>query len=236
MATTTQLLDLICQDTGLDTGIGSADRNAALDALNRALRKICIETNGFPNIAQLSALTQRDFSVLSTPAVLDDGNTTVGSLGTIISVDWIGVADSAGTTQVSRLLQRVNPVQLMDLRGSSPTTPTFYAVQWPTVMLDGIPSEGSNLVVGHRYMPAALSETVSPDDLHPLFHEDLLARLAICLVLEGYEGREQDAAYHRGLYREAMAEYRQWLIRNGGLQNPRQNTVIWDTPGMMEIR
>lgn len=243
MTASSALVDLICTDTGLNDDAGSVDRTKALSALNEALRSIALLTNGFPDIARFLCTT-RDANIVAgneDVAATVDGSIATNFTGTVFAIDWVGFSDSAGETEIKHELKRLSDSELLSKRPSTgQSDPMYYAVRWPVLMLDSVPTAGSRLVVGYRRSPNACVDSANdyPGELHSLFHEDLLARLACVLIFERYEGAEERAAYHRNLYREAEARYRDWNIRNGGFEAPSSDSAItrYSTPNPLSTR
>lgn len=245
MADAQTLVDQVCADAGIDATAGTTDRAQALSCLNRALKRVAIDTGGFRDIARFT-VTSRDYNLITTPqlqATTVDADASSNFSQVLNSIDWIGVSDSTGVTEFSSRLQRVSPERLLNLRpplASSSSSPQFYAVNWPVLMLDAVPSGGANLVVGYQRDPATLTDASSsyPQEIPSLFHEDLLGKLAVVILLEGYEGREQDAAYHRQLYAESLDRYMRWRVKNGGIDSPDDGTALdaWSTPSGVSVR
>jgi len=243
------LVSLICQEAGMDGSTGSTDRTVALSCLNRAMNQVAMETNGFADIARYST-TFRDSKLLPSPedaglASTADGDDSafVNPVSLLVSLDWIGVSSSTGLTETDSTLKRVSPQRMLQLRppaNSSANTPSFYAMNWPLLMLDAVPPSGANLVMGFRRSPLVLTDSPSsvPQELHALFHQDLLAKLGTVLALEGFEGREGDAAYHRRVLGDVWSRYREWILRNAGIDYPDDGTRIaaWSTPGIASTR
>lgn len=233
MATVTSLVELICEDTGLDNSNPSADRTKALAALNEAYE-------------QLGQQAYRDHtSVDHTPSagVTDVDLSTVTTLkDDFTAIDHIRVVHADGT--LSKPISRLTREKLLDKRTIERGAPVAYAYAWPYVFLDK-PADGAiALRIAYVSNVATLSESAgsgletTPISIPPAWHRRLLARLAKCLVLEGYEGREQDAAYHRNLFNQAHREWIDAQSREGGklAANDVSGKIIFDTPAPLTSR
>lgn len=234
MATTTELVDLICADTGLDTS--GTDRAAALARLNHANRQIIQQAGGLP-----ATIT------LTTPAIgttdLDLSSSTVSATlaSRFLSLDRVRTV-TAGVTSDALVRERPQVVRELQNAGSV-GSPAYYSFVYPNLMLDRDLDGATDVVIDARLGPLSLVESgpvagtseTAPTSLPAIWHERLLASLACVLVLERYEGRENDASYHRGLYNEALVEYRYNRYREGGEGLP-AGANLWTTPDITAVR
>lgn len=206
MATVTELVDLICQDTGLDNTLTSTDRAVALARLNEAQKRIVDRTRCYwkPISYALTEGTQ-DYDVVS-----DIGLTDFHMIRSL----WI--VNSSGARTEPLTLAPDRRAQFSRAGTVSEGTPTQYAFSWPTLTLLTPPSASLTLAGRYDAVPPTLTEGGTISAVPAMYHERALAALAMVLILERYEGREQDATYHRNLYMEAEADLIQWAAMNGG--------------------
>lgn len=230
MATVSNLVDLICADTGLGSASGSAERNIVLARLNHAYRQIVQRMGGIPwdgTIAFADGVNTYDLS----------GHATLGPR--FISINQ--VRDSDGV----RLRRRTR--DYCSLRAGATGTTSggigSWAIEYPTMYVDA-DAASTTLTLDARIGPLELEEDAggsgetSPSSLPAVWHEQLLATLTTILVLERYEGREQEAALHRAAYQEAWQEFLLQKSREGGV-NAQSDQIHVDrfiTPNRARIR
>lgn len=218
MATVTELVDLILADTGLTSG----ERAAALARLNHANREIVGKMGGLSDEATF--IPTANASLL---AVTDAA--TVAKLSRFHALDYIQTTENGeyGEDLPQLTLEQVKAAY--DDNSAGPMK--AYAFEYPNVYYDR-PADGVQTVrLGLRLAPLTLVESApsagvsesTPTSITVAWHERLLASLACVLLLERYEGRETDAAYHRTIYKEAMPEFLQSLTRMGGRKLPGDN-------------
>lgn len=217
MATVTELVNQICEDTGLDSGSGSVERGIVLARLNNAYRQIMSRAGGVPAEVSVTFTDGQNYYDLSSDA----------TLGTrFLSIQ--GVLDADG-----RSLPRETRGYCNHRAGLSSTTAGAigsYCVEWPRLYVDADASS-TTLTLDARLMPLVLEEDAggsgetTPSALPPAWHEQLLASLATCLVLEKYEGREAEAVVHKDTYREAWSEYLLARSREGGVNGPTETAT-----------
>ena len=241
MATVTELVDLICEDTGLDPSGTSSERDIALRRLNHASRQIAQAFGGVTDVPDVPF--QLPLAVGTKSVSLISDATLASRFHTIRSVQlYENGTLSEPLTQVP--MHQILLAQKAGLEGNA----KLYSYEYPTVSFDAAgDSNGSSVAYAMcTLIPLSLVEsapvaTVSestPTSLVPAWHESLLAKLATCIIMEGYDGREQDAAYHRALYREALMEYREWRIMSGGRTMPEDPTNMksFDTSSPIRTR
>lgn len=207
MATVTELVDLVCQDTGLASS--GTERDIVLARLNHAYRTIVSRDGGVPYEADLTFTDGQNYYDLSAHATLG---------ARFLSIQ--NVLDSTG----SELRHSTRDYCNLRANQSGTTSGAInrWAVEWPNLYVDANASS-TVLTVDARLSPLTLEEAsggtgeASPSSLPPAWHEQLLACLATVLVLERYEGREQEAAVHRRTYNEAWQEYLLAKARSGGV-------------------
>lgn len=215
MASVTELVNLICQNAGIDATSNTEDRIAALSRLNHAYKTIILKMGGLQARSTVS------------PAAADEYYTATGLDTQFIGIDYVRIL-YADTGNISAPLPRINNKDIVTGWTNTQGDPTSYSYVHPRIVFSN-PHDGVNdLVIDYRCGPATLVEVEqfageedSPSGIPAMWHENLLAALATVLILEGYEGREQDAAYHRNLFNEAMFEYRAHAMRMGGEGLPR---------------
>lgn len=233
MATVAQLVNLICEDLGLDDDAASTDRVKALSALNEAYDELC------------QRVLRRHVTVDTTPTV---GTTDVdlSAVTTLkdhfLALDRIRVVNGSS---VSKPISRVGTEDLFDSRTTEQGAPGAYAYAWPYVYLN-CPMDGA-MSLRIAYICSALElvesgagagQEASPTAIQPGWQKRLLAGLAKVKLLEGYEGREADAAIHRGLVENAIQDYRQMQVREGGRDLPQDEWAVrrFDTPDTRRMR
>lgn len=233
MATVAQLVNLICEDLGLDDDASSTDRVKALSALNEAYDELCqraLRRHTTVDHTPSAGVTAVDLSTVTT---LKDH---------FLALDRICVVNG---TDVSKPILRVGTEDLFDSRVTERGAPGSYAYAWPYVYLN-CPMDGA-MSLRIAYICSALElvesgagagQEESPSAIQPGWQKRLLAGLAKVKLLEGYEGREQDAAYHRGLVEQALTDYLQMQSREGGKTMPRDPWAVrrFDTPDTRRMR
>lgn len=228
MPTSSDLLDLICDDLGLDASTSSDDRTAALRALNRANRQIC----------QLVLRDHKTVDYVVPVATTDIALTAVPTLsGDFSALDHLRVIDASGN--ISAPLTRKLREPLLTDRTTTQGSPGVYAYAWPYVMLDR-PADGTFSLRFHYVgLPDVLvDDSNSPTSISPGWQESVLAGLAKVIILEGREGRETDAVYHRGVFQQSFADFKSSQSREGGLNLPEDiaGTRAFDTKPPLRLR
>lgn len=233
----TELTDLVCVDCGLSTAAGT-ERTAALLRLNHAYRQLVQQAGGLPSEVTIAAATAGTADELD----LSSASVSATLAGRFLALDRVRFTSGGVTTNP---VARATPVEIRDAQNDGGTgTPQAYAFVFPSLMLDRALDGATDVVIDARLGPLTLVETSpsagvsesTPTAVPVIWHERLLAALACCLVLERYEGREQDAAYHRSLYNEALLEYRAHRAREGGDLMPGSSLALWDTPTNIGMR
>lgn len=216
MATVTELVDLICEDTGLDA---TDERSVALSRLNHAARQFVQQVGGLSSTLTVSGSSIDSLDVSDTA--------TYPILNRFIALDYVLLRDAGGEAVGDPLPQTTTEAVLAEYDANR-TRPTEYAFDYPTLRLDAPSDAAGSVEFGLRVGPLEFVESGAtpgtsedvPTCLHAIWHERILASLACVLILERYEGREQDAAYHRTLFTESLAEYRKMMTRMGGRSLP----------------
>jgi hypothetical protein len=223
MATPSELVALVCRETGLDDTVSSDERAIALSSVNRAYRRIAgIEVKQVvPSSADVAAALDIDLSA---------------AVPSLVTLDSVYRVDGSRTLP----LDRTSPERLLEMRGGS-GTPTAYAVNGRTLMLNAVEDDApGTLRLRFTARPGALSESDNETaiaGIDPVYHEDLLGTLAVAYVLEGYEGEEERAAYFRNQAQETLRLFKLDQVRRGGVYNPRgDDPTRFDTPGVRRAR
>ncbi len=222
MPTVNELRSQIADETGLST---TADTSVIDRALNRALRRICAETD----------------CLKATGTIAGDGSSvsvSLSSLTGLSSIDSVFVLNSSG---VYSSLPLVSHDAVLGARPAS--SASMYAYEGGSLLLDGPVASTDSLYVRYVKAPTALAaggaeSTITANGIDVLFHEDLLANLAVVQILEGYEGDEQRAAYYRGLAAEAMLLFKNYLTSRAGNEfpNSRYGAPHFHSPEPLRIR
>lgn len=236
-------VDLICLDTGISATPASDDREKALACYNRAYRRIVLETRcikafGRHALASLVELSLNDFASFGPGESLSDATATFSDRFFGADHVWYAAPEAADIWHPGReTLKRLPLDKVIFNRSASISTqpPTCYALQSHRLHLDSAPdSDGSYVVIYGSMAAPTLTEASVEDDvvgISPMYHEDLICALAICYVLEGYEGQEERARYYRTLYRETMDLFKDDQIRQGGVRLPNHGIDAWSTQG-----
>lgn len=232
MPTATQLIDLVCTDTGLNPLVGSGDREVVLARMNEAYERLIFEAGSYKK-------TTEETITSGTPDV------TIGPSGTfdiaisdLISFDHIVLQESGSDSGV--LLEPVQKSYLLSLRQASTTAsgyPFIYSYEYPILSIYPTPGsstgQDSTLTIHYTAMPPVLiedteipgdGEEITPSGIPPVFHRLLLARLTTIIILEGFDGRADEAAYHRALYNDDLYKLKTWTIRSQGVNGPYQRS------------
>lgn len=227
MPTVNELRSQIADETGLDTTANTA----VLDrALNRALRRIVAETD----------------CLKGTPtAIAGDGSTVDVSLATltnISSIDSVYIRSGASSSYVYTPLFHA-PVSAVQEARTQSVAGQYAWEGGSTIMLDGPVGSADSLFIRWTPAPTALAaggaeSTITANGIPVLFHEDLLAGLAMVQILEGYEGDEQRAAYYRALAMDSLQRFKHHLLDRGGdeMPNSRAGASHFHTPSPLDIR
>lgn len=226
MATVDALVDLVADEAGLASG----DEAFILARLNAVYARLAI---------RLELDTTATISVTA----LDEQVDISASVQIINHVAW---RTSAGA-QVS--LERATIETVFDNRSRTypPAAggdgPFQYAFSWPNVLLDPVPGAAGTLVVWGVIAPPTLvranavaGQETTPSLIPAAFHEDVLAKEALVRILEGLEGAEERATYHRGLLSGSMAELADWVERSGGRDTPERAHDAWSTSARISAR
>lgn len=240
MATTTELVELVCADTGLDNTAASEDRLAALARLNHAYKQIASQSGGTSEQYAIAGATILNSHTIN----LSDDAVAPVLANRFLALDEVRVS-TVGVTGYGSALVRRSPKDIRSMQTDGSPSATSYSFVYPNILLDSTVKSTEWLLLNARVGPKTLIEDASavvagvseaePLDLPPMWHERLLGSLACVLVLERYEGREADASYHRNLYNEALAEYRAIKSREGGEVLPGQ-TYLFNTPDIITTR
>lgn len=235
MATVTELVDAICADTGIDATAASVDRLLALSRLNHAYKYLVgVYHEGYPQTDTIAVALNTLQLDMRTVAL----TYTFSGLRDLRTVDSTGV--------VSQPLDQISPERaLVDQYNAVAGTPGSYAYRWPLLILPQ-PADGTfSFKYDYLALPPTLVESApaagqesTPTGVHVLWHEALLLKLAVVLVLEGMEGSEEQGQYHRKLFQGAMADYRDWLLKGGGGQYVQDlsSVSMFETPTQLTIR
>ena len=221
MATVEALVDRVCQDTGLDNSTGAGgERSVALDALNEAYETIAAESG--LNIDEGSvSLTEGTYKY----DIIGDLSITDRE---VFNSFWLSDGTATKTP-----LQRVKMDKMRRLLEGTLTnsTPIFYAMRGNQLWLSPPPAANTTLFYEYTKTTPELVESsasgtqeTTPSLFPASFHRKALAKLAVAIVLENYEGREDVAALHRRRADDEIARINAWSVRVGGIEGPR------DTP------
>lgn len=224
MPSVDELIEQVCRETGLDDTSGTEERALALSSLNRARRRLLAELDQKVETAQ-------SFEV--TPVAVDVSLSA--NAPTLLRVNRVArVSDDREV-----LLDHLSPDRLRELRAETAEgVPSAYAVEGDMLLLDGFDSS-TVLRVGYTGTATAMAEggAEASIDIMPIYHEDLLATLAVVYVLEGYEGEEERAATFRRNAQDALFLYKKEMVRRGGERLARVDDIgRWDTPGLGSAR
>jgi hypothetical protein len=234
MATTTELVQLVADDTGLDQSfsgvVPSFERALILRRLNQAYRRLVGE-HRLRTLRGTFTLTPGQETYLVGPGLDID-------LPNLIGFKGVNVSDNAGTR---RRLTLMTEEQIE--RGLTPSDqgngyPNLYSYNRPEFSVWPRPQNGAELQVLYYAqpntlvedpppagpgpaVPAAGEETV-PSSINPIFHESVLAGLATLLILRGYEGRPEEAQSLEGNYQNELRIMRDSAITEAGTEGARE--------------
>lgn len=238
MATVAELVQLVCDESGLDSAANSEDRLFALARLNAVYGRLVADLEFDDEVTIAASAAGADVDVSS-------------SLVEVSHLAWRDAADA------QTVLTRVSSSDLFALRSASQGTvasgsevPTAYTFSYPNVMLHPTPGAAGELVAFGvvaaptlvEGAPASAAQEATPSLIPVTFHESVLARGTLVRVLEGYEGQEERAAYHRRLLEGddgrsgEMMKLREWRRRSGGRASARRAYSPWSTPDRIGAR
>jgi hypothetical protein len=214
MPTVTQLISQIADETGLSSTVQEA---VILRALNRALRRIH---------AEHVAIGAEPYVTTYVPAA-----TRVYSLSPTLSRIRVFLLVDSSTGNAVR---EIMPLSYADVKSLAASQLEHYAVRGNNIFFDGPVTDGLEGKLFYDAVPAPLNAGTAEAGIEVpvLFHEDLLAVIAMTYILEGYEGDEERAAYYRQLAGEAMHRYKAYMRTRTGpnMPNWRHGAPHFHTP------
>lgn len=226
MPTVQALVDQVVEEAGLSDG----DRAFALGRLNGAYARLALK---------LELDTEVEIPVTSLDTQVD-----VSSY--VQELSYVGWRTAAGAQiqlayMTTRDMFQQRAASYPPVAGTE--QPTAYAFSWPNVLLDPVPGADGTLVVWGIVAPPTLVESgavagqeETPSLIPVGYHEDVLARDALVRVLEGLEGMEERASYHRGLLTVEMENLVAWRWGAGGADAPERAHQPWGTPHPVRSR
>lgn len=212
----------VCEDAGVSTATSSADFVKALACVNRAFRKIAGDTKCIKEL--LVVTLDGDLSYKLSPNATDypSANDLSDDFSSrFLSLDTVGIGTTGSSVSAPDFLLDRKPARdvIARQKQNATGTPSVYSCEGGILLLDGCPASGYDLYLYASLNAPTLTESsVSADILgiDESYHEEVLGRLATCILLEGWEGEEERAAYHRRLFNDDYAEFKRHLFREGG--------------------
>lgn len=211
----------VANETGLSA---TSDLTVIVSALNRALRRILSQTYCYRTSGSITGAGSADVSLATLTGLLK-----IQSVQRVDSSGYYGDLHHASVEEV--------------LNSRPQSVPTMYAYDGGTLYLDGTLATNESVFVRFVKGATALANggaesTITVQGIPAEFHEDLLATLAVALLMEGYEGDEQRAAYYRSLATDTLERFKVFLRERRGDNgmNSRAGASHFHTPNPLELR
>lgn len=228
MATNAELISIVCIDTGLDESTGSRDRSIVLARMNEAYERIIFEANSYKKKSAVSLTAgQEDFTIGPDPSF-------DLQVSDFISFDFAKMVDSNGNESVLEPVTKDYIVSLREGSNDPAGISYLYSYNYPYISFYPAPGsatgQDSTMEFWYTASPPRLidagspgaGEESTPSAIPPIFHRLLLARLTTIIILEGFDGRADEASYHRSLYIDDLEKFKMWTIRSQGINGPYQ--------------
>lgn len=243
MSTAAELVQSITEDAGVDTTAGTADRVKALSCLNRAYREVIGQFRTIKAAATLTLTANTDLDLTLANWTGYTGSTDfTGSVSSrIAGLDAVGLDTSLSdtTTLPDSLLERKPYTWVLKARGEASTgDPRYYAFESGTLHLDRAASTTRLILFTYLSAPTLTEASAESaiDGIDPGWQERLLLPLATAILLEGWEGEEERAAYFRRLAESARSDFAREVVRKGGNTLPGWSVSDFRTPTPLTSR